>query len=202
MAVDEWLLESIVCPVLRVYEWKGKWGSLGRFCCLNQAIDNNSSVCWIRRSTGGGIVDHQNDWTYSLVIPETENLARIGANESYKQIHETLAVVLSDRFKLVDSIEAKAGLGGICFEKPVISDVVDNVGNKVAGAGQRRTKQGLLHQGSVIGKCESTDSIDRSKRFAGLLTDHWEQVEIVIPGDRIAEKIAERYGNPDWTGRR
>lgn len=202
MAVDEWLLETSVLPVLRVYDWNERWGSLGRFCCLNQAIDGNSSVCWVRRSTGGGIVDHQNDWTYSLVIPETENLARISASQCYKQIHEALLVVLSDRFKLVDSTDVKAELGGICFEKPVISDVVDSAGNKVAGAGQRRTKQGLLHQGSVAGRCESVDSIDRSKRFASLLTDDWEQVDLLVPEDLIAEKVAQRYGNPEWTSRR
>ena len=37
-----------------------------------------------------------------------------------------------------------------CFEKPVAFDIVDGSGRKLAGAGQRRSRRGLLHQGSVI----------------------------------------------------
>ena len=37
-----------------------------------------------------------------------------------------------------------------CFLKPVPADVLDSAGNKLAGAAQRRTKQGCLHQGSIL----------------------------------------------------
>jgi len=202
MAVDEWLLESTDCSILRVYDWNGKWGSLGCFCSLNQALGKYPSVCWVRRSTGGGVVDHQNDWTYTLVIPETEKLANVSASQSYRLIHEKLSNVLSDRFKLVDSASSVSELGGVCFEKPVAFDIMNDVGNKVAGAGQRRTKQGLLHQGSVGGRCESTDSVNRSIRFAEALSEHWERVDLTPPEDVIREKVATRYGNEEWTRRR
>lgn len=202
MAVDEWLLETIADPVLRVYGWSGAWGSFGCFCCLNQAIENLPDIGLVRRSTGGGIVDHQNDWTYSLVIPETEKLFRIRASESYRLIHEKLSFVLSNQFNLVVPASSDAGLGGVCFEKPVAFDVVDGVGNKVAGAGQRRTKHGLLHQGSVAGRCEADDSIDRSIRLATALSPQWEQTDFDPPFEVIRSKVEAKYGNDSWTRRR
>ncbi len=202
MAVDEWMLETIDDPILRVYQWSGRWGSLGCFCCLNQAIDNLPDIPLVRRATGGGIVDHQNDWTYSLVISKNENLFRIRASESYRLIHEVLSFVLSDRFKLVPSASSEAELGGVCFEKPVAFDVMDSVGNKIAGAGQRRTKDGLLHQGSVLGKCESIDSINRSIRLAGALSACWRQIDIDPPSEVIRSKVEAKFGNDAWTRRR
>jgi lipoate-protein ligase A len=35
-----------------------------------------------------------------------------------------------------------------CFATPVISDVIEN-GRKIAGAAQRKTRTGLVHQGSI-----------------------------------------------------
>ncbi|WAC18269.1 hypothetical protein OVA24_13585 [Luteolibacter sp. SL250] len=202
MAVDEWLLETIGGPVLRVYEWDGVWGSLGCFCCLNQAIDNLPDRQLVRRPTGGGIVDHQHDWTYSLVIPKTEELFRIRALESYRLVHEVLSLVLNDSFKLVSSVSNAPELGGVCFERPVTSDVVDSVGNKIAGAGQRRTKDGLLHQGSVLGRCKGGDSIDRSHRLSGALSASWESIELEPPTEVIRWKVGDRFGNDAWTRRR
>ena len=202
MAVDEWLLETIGEPVCRVYGWLGNWGSLGRFCRFNQALDEIPDVSWVRRATGGGIVDHQNDWTYSLVIPETENLAKVPARESYRVIHEQLLMVLSDRYQLVSEAEVCPEVGGVCFEKPVLSDVVDEVGNKIAGAGQRRTKEGLLHQGSVAGPCSKVVSGERSKRLCGILADVWVDAEYHPPEELIAQKIRNRYDSEEWTRRR
>jgi lipoate-protein ligase A len=36
-----------------------------------------------------------------------------------------------------------------CFEKPVAWDLLGADGEKIAGAGQRRSRKGILHQGSV-----------------------------------------------------
>jgi len=202
MAVDEWLLETVQEAVLRVYGWRGNWGSMGRFCRVQEAQESISSVCWVRRSTGGGIVDHQRDWTYSLVIPATENLAKVQAGESYRVIHEKLSRILSDRYQLVSKAEVCREVGGVCFEKPVLSDVVDEHGYKIAGAGQRRTKEGLLHQGSVAGQCVDIVSSDRSKRLCDVLANVWMEAEYHPPDHLIRQKIHDRYGSEEWTKRR
>jgi lipoate-protein ligase A len=202
MAVDEWLLETVSSPILRVYRWCSGWVSLGCFCSLNQAIDGFPGRRYVRRPSGGGIVDHQYDWTYSLVISKDEKLYRERASESYRLVHQILSSVLSDRFKLYSPASSVGELGGVCFEKPVESDVLNIEGNKVAGAGQRRTKDGLLHQGSVFGEINNNVSNDRSKRFASALCDRWEMVEVDPPAEVIRAKVDSKYGSETWTYRR
>ncbi len=200
MAIDEWLLETADRPVLRVYSWEAGWGSLGHFGKLDEARESVSDVRWVRRGTGGGIVDHRADWTYTLVIPNSEAMARLKGAESYQLIHKILADVLSDRIKLSLAGESSVPAGGCCFVNPVLHDLISGK-SKIAGAGQRRTKFGLLHQGSVAITCDQIVSIDRSKQFARALAAEWEWVMPEPPPGQIDEKIATTYGNDRWTNR-
>ena len=202
MAVDEWLLETVVEPVLRVYRWSGEWGSLGCFGDFKQAEREIANVCWVRRYTGGGVVDHQNDWTYTFVIPSSEDVARSKGAESYRVIHQGLLLALNESLNPVLSDGSAAGGDSMCFRNPVCYDVVDSVGNKLAGAGQRRSKEGLLHQGSVAGSCDEIVSIDRSERLAAALAKEWGLEDLLPPPEVIASKVAARYGLDDWTRRR
>ena len=87
MAVDEWLLEHVNTPTLRVYDWMGEWGSLGYFGKLSEARSSIPGVSWVRRWSGGGIVDHRNDWTYTLVLPKQPSQGTLKSSESYFAIH-------------------------------------------------------------------------------------------------------------------
>jgi len=202
MAVDEWLLETSVVPVLRVYRWDGAWGSLGCFGDFKQAEQEIANVCWVRRCTGGGIVDHQSDWTYTLVIPSNESLAQSRGAESYRVIHQALLFALNESLNPALSDGSAMNGDSLCFRNPVCHDVVDGVGNKLAGAGQRRSKEGLLHQGSVAGFRDEVVSIDRSKRLATALAKEWRAVDLLPPEEIIAAKVAARYGSDEWTRRR
>jgi hypothetical protein len=51
MAVDEWLLENATLPVLRVYRWRGEWGSVGYFGKLAEARHSFPGISWVRRWT-------------------------------------------------------------------------------------------------------------------------------------------------------
>jgi lipoate-protein ligase A len=197
MAVDEWLLETGDRPVLRVYRWLPDWASLGCFGNYEEACGRLSGVKWVRRFTGGGMVDHRDDWTYTLVIPNSEALARQKGAESYRLIHSALSRVLAENALL--SAEDSGGPAGVCFLNPVKFDLVSETGEKLAGAGQRRTKSGLLHQGSVAGKC---DSRERAERLAAALTDQWREISPSPPEQVIADKVSERYGSRAWTTRR
>lgn len=202
MAIDEWLLETTGSPVLRVYGWLGNWGSLGYFGKISEARAAISGLDWVRRWTGGGFVDHRSDWTYTLAIPAGEEIHRLRGAESYRLIHAALAVALvAEGFDAsLSSGEHKTG-AGLCFNNPVGHDLVDNTGRKLAGAGQRRTKSGLLHQGSVALPCTETVGALRAGRFAQALAHEWKQVDLTVPTAAIGKKLRERYETMDWTTR-
>jgi len=203
MAVDEWLLEVADVPVLRVYGWLGDWGSIGYFGELAEARAAFPGVDWVRRWTGGGTVDHRADWTYTVVVPAGERLAVARGAESYRWLHGSLAEALTE-----EGIKARLSTGAeetgasLCFDNPVNHDLVGSCGEKLAGAGQRRTRFGLLHQGSVAGECGAEGSVLRAGRLSSQLSKQWEARDFMPPEDIIARKVAERYSHPSWMGRR
>jgi lipoate-protein ligase A len=204
MAVDEWLLETTRHPLLRIYQWQGAWGSLGYFGKITEARESCPQVKWVRRWTGGGLVDHREDWTYTLVAPHHEALARTRGDASYRSIHLALLAALQ-----MTGIQTRLSAGdaetgaALCFENPVNFDLLGPTGQKIAGAGQRRSKLGLLHQGSVALACGSAaESHSRAEYLAGKLATRWEEVTLAPDPDDLASRVAARYAREDWTDRR
>jgi lipoyl(octanoyl) transferase len=196
MAVDEWLLETAVEPVLRVYRWLGDWASIGYFGEMNRAREAFPGVNCVRRWTGGGMVDHRADWTYTLVLPASEPLASARGAESYRRIHAALVTALDGGALGISLSGGDRETGHAhCFANPVSYDLVDAAGAKIAGAGQRRTRLGLLHQGSVALPCEA-------QRLAAALAADWQAVELMPDPDGLAHKVLTRYGLDAWTERR
>src|SRR6185369_15523189 len=106
-----------------------------------------------RRPTGGGVVDHRDDWTYALVIPRGHPLEELRATNSYRAVHEALADALRAQDVAAEtktaSTELEEDSNGVCFQRAEIYDVVHAPsGAKIAGAAQKRNKHGLLFQGS------------------------------------------------------
>jgi lipoyl(octanoyl) transferase len=103
----------------------------------------------VRRPTGGGLVPHDADWTYSLAFPTTHEWYSLSATESYQRVHEWIREAFA---KLGVSTElalcCRKSAHGQCFAGYERSDVLWE-GRKIAGAAQRRTNAGLLIQGSV-----------------------------------------------------
>jgi lipoate-protein ligase A len=201
MAVDEWLLETADAPVLRVYRWRGAWASIGYFGEIEAARAAFPEVPIVRRWTGGGMVDHRADWTYSLIVPRTATLANLRGAESYRLIHAAVAAMLEKCGTAARLSEGAEETGDArCFENPVCHDLLADDGRKLAGAGQRRSRRGLLHQGSVSGVC--IISLQRAKILAGELAETWSFVSPNMPGEIIERLVETRYQQPTWTGRR
>jgi lipoate-protein ligase A len=149
MAVDEVLLRTISAPLLRVYRWAAPCITLGYFEPYALAAQSSGGREVTRRWTGGGSVEHGTDWPYSILIPATHPFAHEPAIGSYHRIHSALAAclnTLTPPATLAASSSEK--ISSACFENPVRHDLVQD-GRKIAGAGQKRTRFGLLHQGSV-----------------------------------------------------
>lgn len=152
MALDEALLENsprIAKPVLRFYGWTEPAATFG----YSQHFSELESVTHlrplVRRPTGGGLVPHDADWTYSLIFPPNHSWYALKAVESYERVHEWIRDAFQ-KIKVATELSpcCKKEIPGQCFVGAEKSDVLWH-GRKIAGAAQRRTKSGLLIQGSV-----------------------------------------------------
>jgi lipoate-protein ligase A len=152
MALDESLLECMPrlgIPVLRFYGWNEPAASFGYFQKYSDVARVTLLRPLVRRPTGGGVVPHDADWTYSLTFPCGHEWHALKAVESYQLIHEWIQSAFS-RLQIRTELARNASANGtgqcfIGFEK---SDLLWH-GQKIAGAAQRRTRTGLLIQGSV-----------------------------------------------------
>ncbi len=200
MAIDEALLESATIPAIRFYGWARPAVSFGYFGEVEEVERVSEDREIVRRWTGGGIVLHGNDLTYSIVIPATDRYIIRLPLDLYSDVHTTLRTVLIENgLDAVLATSASQKISDACFANPVRADVMID-GEKIAGAAQRRTRRGLLQQGSI--QCEKL-SPDFAKRFARALCLRAEAGSIDEALTRRAEDIAgKKYALESWLRRR
>jgi lipoyl(octanoyl) transferase len=152
MATDEALLRAaptIGCPVLRFYGWAEPAASFGYFQSYGEIEKLTELRPLVRRPTGGGLVPHAGDWTYSLVFPNTHEWYSLSAVESYQRVHLWVQSTFAKVGVLTSlAAEPRRDAPGQCFVGAEQFDVLSG-GRKIAGAAQRRTRGGLLIQGSI-----------------------------------------------------
>ncbi len=148
MAADEALLREVTVPILRIYNWADDAQTIGYFQKAEVAIPG---VPMVRRYTGGGLVDHRHDQTYTVILPRSHPWMELPTPESYSKIHEGVLAAIqrlgipAQLAPCCDENESAA-----CFQKAVKYDITAPDGVKISGAAQRRTREGLLHQGSIL----------------------------------------------------
>mgnify|MGYP005838863077 FL=1 len=152
MAVDEWLLGAMVGldrPVLRFYGWTQPAASFGYFQRYADVERLTPLRPLVRRPTGGGVVPHDADWTYSLAFPVSAPWYHLTAVESYRRVHAWIGAAFS-RLGIATTVAPTPlkAAPGQCFMGYERFDLLCR-GRKIAGAAQRRTRTGLLIQGSV-----------------------------------------------------
>jgi lipoate-protein ligase A len=200
MAIDEALLEMANLPAIRFYRWHSPALSFGYFGRFADVVDYAAQRDLVRRWTGGGIVLHGDDLTYSVIIPARDSLFAGSSMSIYAAVHSAMrnALVASGECAQMAPIESPR-VSESCFANPVRADVMVN-GRKVAGAAQRRTRAGLLHQGSIqqidLGK-------DFTERFAQELSDKWTARNLDQTIFNRAQEIGQqKYANQAWLRRR
>lgn len=199
MAVDEALLREVQSPVLRLYGWNVPAVSLGYFQPAALVPEGRS---FIRRYTGGGLVDHAQDVTYTVVLPRAHDWMRLSAPESYERIHLGVQAALA-AVGIVSELTpcASAAESEACFQKPVRFDIVAAEA-KLSGAAQRRTREGLLHQGSIL-LPDPAKNAELRKRFA---LGFARRLEISLKPSELTKKETarsdelkrERYATEAW----
>ncbi len=199
MAVDEALLETVSAPSLRFYRWRRPSLSFGYFGSFADVASEESRREIVRRWTGGGIVLHGSDLTYSIILPSRDASFPQGPRAIYRQIHEAIREALSDQSNILLAAEDAPKVSEACFANPVIADLLAD-GRKIAGAAQRRTRAGLLHQGSIQYEALREDFQDA---FAHALCPHFTRKlltpELIARAGIISE---QKYGTAQWLHQR
>ena len=198
----------------RHYAWRAPAFTFGysqKFPFVQTQLPLGERFDLCRRPTGGGVVDHRDDWTYALVIPRGHPLEELRATQSYREIHEALAAALraqgvpaaTKQVREPDSGEG--GPAGVCFQRAEIFDVVhERSGEKIAGAAQKRNKRGLLFQGTIW-RPAAGGAVDWERfhdDFVAQLTRALGVEASATPWPDIAEDevsaLVEHYSSPEW----
>jgi len=159
MARDLLLLESYPDPSVprfRAYGWSEPAFTFGvsqRWSEYRPKVPASATL--VRRATGGGLVSHLEDWTFALALPAAHPVCDLEALESYSVVLRALDAALRAQGQPVAMVPAAGGIRAfrapeVCAERAEPHDLVNTVdGRKVAGAAQKRTRDGLLLEGYV-----------------------------------------------------
>jgi lipoate-protein ligase A len=163
MAVDEALLACFdpetSRPVFRLYGWDPPALSLGRFQKACEVLDRQkcaaAGIIPVRRITGGGVIYHADEITYSLVCAPRHVPPASSIKESFRVLTSFL-IRFYEGLGLVPSYAAEfrpilPGLGersAYCFAGKETYDILIE-GKKIGGNAQRRKKNVIFQHGSI-----------------------------------------------------
>jgi lipoate-protein ligase A len=185
---------------LRFYCWSEPSVSFGYFGVFAEAQQFAAGRTLVRRWTGGGIVPHGHDLTYSIVIGSDDATYALSSRLIYRRVHTAVELALraiGAQTRFFEAASAKTS--DACFANPVVADLIEG-GRKIAGAAQRKTRQGLLHQGSI-----QRGGLEQKFRraMADLLGSEIVEEQISSPTLAAAEALAgQKYGSDEWLHRR
>lgn len=191
MAVDLLLLQRYPLAAAvryRHYGWQRPaftFGYAQKFGAIRAHLPRDEPIDLTRRSTGGGLVDHREDWTYTLVLPRQHPLWDRPGPVIYHLVHDALAATLNSLGAHVAlQRDEPQATPGVCFERPEIGDVIRQPdGIKVAGAALKRNKHGILLQGSIW------------RPAAGAID--WTEFEHRLP-TTLARALVSEVAEPGW----
>lgn len=163
MAIDEALLSCFdpahSLPVLRLYGWSPPAFSCGRFQQPEETLAlekcRAGGVAVVRRITGGGLLYHGNELTYSLVCPAAFVPGGLSVKNAF--FHLTAFLIAFYRqlglpaVHAVDHYGSARQLGGrtpLCFAGVESCDILIG-GRKIGGNAQRRLKDVIFQHGSI-----------------------------------------------------
>lgn len=163
MATDEALLCSFIPgksrAILRLYGWTPPALSIGvnqdPEKILNLKALENDGVDFVRRPTGGGILLHDEEITYSIVT----NTSNLDLNDSVKNSYEKITSFLLLAYRaFITQVDFAKNLGPIEKANPSISEICFSrnegydilaLGKKLGGSAQKRSGSLILQHGSI-----------------------------------------------------
>jgi len=210
MALDEALLQScaqLSTPILRLYGWTEPAATFGYFQKYADVPAWTDLRPLIRRPTGGGLVPHAADWTYSLSFPPQHWWYDLKAAQSYEMLHQWISESFSSlRVQTELAPEARKDIPGQCFVGAERFDLL-HAGQKIAGAAQRRLKTGLLIQGSIQRQPKAIERETWESQFLKTAAAKWSVEWKPIPNlseiELLADELsASKYKSAAYNERR
>ncbi len=190
MATDEAILRACargeIAPTVRFYQWEPACLSLGYFQYVEKEIDEQEmrdrGVDLVRRITGGKAVLHDDELTYSVVIPEKD--LRGSVLETYYQISKALVQGLKNLGLPAQIAALEHGISSrdpqfrqaACFSAPSWFEITVS-DKKIIGSAQNRKNGIILQHGSIpfrfdsdkLVACLRTSSPQHAQRAASML---------------------------------
>jgi len=104
---------------------------------------------------------------------------------------------------VVSATQGDQRIGAPCFVSPVREDLIhEQSGQKIAGAGQRRTREGIIHQGSIDLMGHDVDREVFGRMLAAHLAENVQKLtEAQLPSDfddQWQALRAKRYATARW----
>lgn len=223
MAFDEAILRSYSLhsssPTFRVYGWEPAALSLGYSQDPRKELGIGSSgsspVPFVRRITGGGIIRHGNELTYSLVCAKEDLGIPAHVASSYKTVSAFL-ITFYKKLGLDASFACdvarpgeKLGIPSVfCFDSKEKYDIVVG-GKKIGGSAQKRSRNIIFQHGSIpFGLLEqllgrSVNAAELAKLLVGSFTSTF---GIVAEAGRLSGTEEDmfgylreqKYGSQEW----
>lgn len=223
MAIDAALLANPPpeTALFRHYGWTEPaitFGYTQKWEAVKNLFPNTLQLC--RRMTGGGIVDHRNDWTYSILLSRTLTAGNTQPTQLYLELHRSIMEILQQAGiscrlapcpRNCDSANPPPeSSASQCFIEASANDVLRPDGAKIAGAALKRTRDALLIQGSILRE-SLPDAFDYPRFQTNLLTrlsEVWQlsitELDDLRPffkSELITQEKA-RFSDPEWLKKR
>jgi lipoate-protein ligase A len=210
MAIDEYLFKSLdqrsgTC--VRFYRWEKPTASLGYAQTAAKILDvdycRDHGVEIVRRLTGGKLVLHHREVTYSFV---SDDIGAFGStlSESYRLISRALMNGL-EKMGLEPALARSTSPSYIksqlpCFSQPA-RDEVEIGGKKIVGSAQKRVGPKFLQHGSIpleeeeaLLKSISPRGRDLELRLTSLSRVLGTKVDFDWAVERLGVGVAEFFG--------
>ena len=208
MAWDEALL---VCApadslILRFYAWAGPaltfgYGQPWAIAAGAAAARGVPEPEVVRRATGGGIVFHDGDLTFSLCFPWTRISSPVEIDKKvHRGVLRGLREVGVEARLWVPEAGALKRPQAQCFAGPEPFDLVDGAGRKVLGGALRRRSGRGLYQGSLrldrALEVRAAMNLGLAQELGGSFS------RIDLSWIRAGAELAEKYRSDAWNKRR
>ncbi len=194
MATDEALLKNFVyndSTIFRLYTWESDSLTIGASQKLSDyKLAHKYNDTYAKRITGGGILYHGHDLSYSLIIP-TEILKEYTIKQSYEKI---CSFILTFYRKLglktcfaKDNDQIELSKSAYCQVGYEAYDILVD-GQKIGGNAQRRTKKAIFQHGSIPIYSTSINGIINPQTGISL-----EDIGIKIDYQKASELLIESF---------